>query len=86
MICERVRAGVAGARRKGIRLGRPAKVFERWRIPELRRQGMSIFKIATRIGVSTATVRRELFKAEQNPPSESVTMSQIQTALTRRKA
>ena len=63
IIRERVRAGLANARRKGIRLGRPsilAKVSGK--IHLLKEKGLSNRVIARQVGVGEATVRRALNK------------------------
>jgi DNA invertase Pin-like site-specific DNA recombinase len=63
MIVERVRAGLARARDKGTRSGRPigrprvAVVKER-RIRELRRKGLGILRIAREVGVGASVVQR----------------------------
>jgi DNA invertase Pin-like site-specific DNA recombinase len=61
-ISERIRAGLTRARQYGTRsgksIGRPRALFQRDRVLELRRQGLSWRKIAKTIGVSPTTVRR----------------------------
>ena len=61
-LSERVRAGLMRARIQGTRsgkaIGRPRAVFRRDEVQELRAQGMSWCQIASRTGVSIATVRR----------------------------
>jgi len=61
IIRERVRAGLANARRNGVRLGRPsilAKISGKINI--LQEQGLSKRAIARKLGVGEATVRRAL--------------------------
>ena len=61
IIRERVRAGLANARRKGIRLGRPsilAKVSGK--IALLKEKGLSNRAIARQVKIGEATVRRAL--------------------------
>ncbi|MFA5261458.1 MAG: recombinase family protein, partial [Candidatus Omnitrophota bacterium] len=61
IIKERVRAGLANARRNGKKLGRPsilAKVSPKIYI--LKEKGLSNRMIANRLGVGEATVRRAL--------------------------
>jgi DNA invertase Pin-like site-specific DNA recombinase len=60
IIVERVRAGVAEAKRKGKHCGRPAKVFRRDQARALRKQGMSWRAIAAELGVPFSTVRRAM--------------------------
>ncbi len=58
MIQERVRAGLARARSKGTRLGRPRKVTPRLvgKIKEAHAQGTPMRQIARDVGVSAASV------------------------------
>lgn len=58
IIVERVRAGVAEAKRQGKHCGRPRKVFRRDRARELRKQGKSWRAIAAELNVPFSTVRR----------------------------
>ena len=60
LIRERVQAGVRRARARGKRIGRPRKVFDREEVHRLRRQGLSIAKIAERMGLGVGTVARVL--------------------------
>ena len=59
MIRQRVNAGLARAKAKGVRLGRrpvSSKIEER--ICELRKTGMGILKIARTLGIGTSVVQR----------------------------
>lgn len=60
LIQERVRAGVAEAKRQGKHCGRPKKVFRRDEAKKLRSEGMSWRAIARRLGVPQATIRLAL--------------------------
>ncbi|UGX92341.1 recombinase family protein [Bradyrhizobium barranii subsp. barranii] len=61
MIRERVNAGLARARDRGVRLGRrPIKPSTEERIRDLRAEGMGILKIARTLGVGTSVVQRVL--------------------------
>ncbi len=51
---ERVRAGVARARARGKRLGRPKKVFRRDQVKRLREEGLSFRDIGRELGISPA--------------------------------
>ena len=57
---DAINAGLERARKAGKTLGRPKKVFDREKARELRSAGKSNREIAYRMGVSEATVRREL--------------------------
>ena len=64
MIRERVNAGLARAKERGIRLGRrPVKSSVEARIHELRAEGMGILKIGRTLGVGTSVVQRVLAAA-----------------------
>lgn len=60
LIVERTRVGLANARRKGIRLGRPRKPILDRRIREMRASGQSLRQIAAAVGMSAAGVKRSL--------------------------
>lgn len=61
MIRERVNAGLARARSKGIKLGRrKVKPSVEEQIQELRQGGMGILKIGKTLGVGTSVVQRVL--------------------------
>ena len=56
LIRDRVRSGIAAARSKGKRLGRPRVKVDAARIAALRASGLSWPKIAAELGVSVGTV------------------------------
>ncbi|HZO55375.1 MAG TPA: recombinase family protein, partial [Bryobacteraceae bacterium] len=60
LICERVRAGVANAKKNGKQLGRPKVIFDRQKAMELRAAGISLPQIAKALGVGQGTVVRAL--------------------------
>ncbi len=60
LIRERTRAGVAAARRRGKRLGRPRVHVPVGRAQALLAEGMSISATAQALGVSKATLQRRL--------------------------
>ncbi len=68
---ERTRAGVAAARRRGRRLGRPRAYLNVDRARELLAQGRSLSSVATELGVSRRTLRRRV--GEIVPEAGSVT-------------
>jgi DNA invertase Pin-like site-specific DNA recombinase len=66
MIRERVNAGLARARERGVKLGRrPVKASVEARIRELRREGMGILKIGRTLGVGTSVVQRVVFASRE---------------------
>ena len=60
LLIERVKSGVAAARRRGARLGRPRARLDEDQLRELRAQGLSVRKIAELLNVGTSTVQRRL--------------------------
>lgn len=55
LICERVRSGLAAARARGKRIGRPRKTVDAAKIAGLRASGASWRAIAGQLGVSVGT-------------------------------
>ena len=67
LIRERVNAGLATAREKNIRLGRPpVKPAVEARVRALRAKGMGILKIGKTLGIGTSVVQRVVM--EQSRP------------------
>jgi DNA invertase Pin-like site-specific DNA recombinase len=66
MIRERVNAGLARAKERGVKLGRrPVKASVEQRIRELRAEGMAILKLGRTVGVGTSVVQRVLVLAAE---------------------
>lgn len=65
-IVVRIKAGIAAAKRRGVRLGQPPKAtaLVRGRIERLRRQGLSIRQIQREVGLGFGTVQAALRKLE----------------------
>ena len=59
LILERVKTGIAHAKSKGVRFGRPVTRPDE-QIQELRKKGLSIRKIAKELKVAVGTVERSL--------------------------
>jgi DNA invertase Pin-like site-specific DNA recombinase len=66
LIRGRVRSGLAAARAKGKRLGRPRVAVDRARIASLRDSGLSWARVAARLRIGEGTVRR-LAASAKNP-------------------
>ena len=58
LIRDRVRSGMAAARARGARIGRPRKSVDAEKVAELRAQGAPWRAIARELGVGVGTVRR----------------------------
>src|SRR5579862_6267713 len=67
LIRDRVRSGIASARAKGKRLGRPRVIADGDRIAALRAQGLSWVAIAKQLGIGEGTVRRAVQRPAKNP-------------------
>src|SRR5579859_6497135 len=59
-ISQRTKAGLAMARERGVRLGKPAVSVDMARLAELRSKGFSVRNIALSLGVSKSTVALRL--------------------------
>lgn len=60
MIRERVKAGVARRKAKGLAIGRQRKIVDVYRIEEMSKKGMSIREIAKVLGVGKSTVMNRM--------------------------
>ena len=68
MIRERVKAGLAQARAKGVRLGRPTVRIDPAALALLHDQGLSFPEIARRLRCSRSTLKRRLREAGHAAP------------------
>jgi DNA invertase Pin-like site-specific DNA recombinase len=67
LIRERVRSGLAAARARGKRLGRPRRSIDIGRIAEMRTQGCSWRAISRELRVGVGTARDALARRSENP-------------------
>jgi len=67
LIRERVRSGLAAAKARGRRLGRPRRRFDVQRVVDLRAQGRSWRSIGRELGVGVTTARDALERRAKNP-------------------
>ena len=82
MIVERVKAGLANARAKGVRLGRPEKdPAAAERITKLRAKGESLRQIAYRENLTAAGVLKILRRIETSAPAAIATEKQTTVTL-----
>jgi DNA invertase Pin-like site-specific DNA recombinase len=73
IIRERVKAGLANARRRGKRLGRRPAFVNHRTVRELAAAGLSRRAIAKQAGTSVSTVQRILARCTENLPAEPAT-------------
>jgi DNA invertase Pin-like site-specific DNA recombinase len=71
LIRDRTKAGLAGARARGKRLGRPRCPIDLERVHELREQGLGLRRIARQMDVSHQTIRNRLRKEGRRSPIEN---------------
>lgn len=69
LIAERVRAGIAHARARGKRIGRPPAEIDAAQVVALRKAGKSLRGIAKALGVPVSRVRRGLAIIKSDPTS-----------------
>ena len=62
IIRERVKAGLAFAKARGRRLGRPVVRVNQHELTELKASGLSLHEMARQLRCSRSTVRRRLFE------------------------
>jgi len=67
LIRDRVRSGIAAARAKGKRLGRPRTIADASGIAALRAQGLSWAQIRKETGISATTASRAVSSLTKNP-------------------
>jgi DNA invertase Pin-like site-specific DNA recombinase len=70
LICERVRAGLRNAQRKGQKCGRPRVSVNASRIATMRSEGLSWSEICRETGLSKGTVQRAVASLPKNPAAE----------------
>ena len=71
LIRDRVRSGLASAKARGKRLGRPRVAVDRLRIASLRCQGRSWAEICKELRVSKGTAQRALLSLHKNPAASA---------------
>lgn len=73
MIAERVKAGVARRKAKGLPVGRQPKVMDLDKARALQAEGLSIREIAKRLGAKRSLVHKRLLASRQNTCSNDAT-------------
>ena len=73
LIRDRLRSGLASAKAKGKRLGRPRVFVDRARITTLRAQGRSWSSICKELRVSKGTAQRAVLSLPKNPSAVAIT-------------
>jgi DNA invertase Pin-like site-specific DNA recombinase len=79
LIRERTRAGIASARRRGIRVGRPQARVDLARARALLLAGQSYRQVARALGIGASTIHRALKTGivEGVPETSTVTTAQV---------
>lgn len=72
LIRDRVKSGIAAARSRGKRLGRPRVTVDAARIATLRDSGASWSTITRQVGLSAGTVKRAYYSLSKNPSSKQI--------------
>jgi DNA invertase Pin-like site-specific DNA recombinase len=75
LIRDRVRSGIALAKSRGKRLGRPRVVVDRLRIATLRKDGRSWAEICDAMGISKGTAQRAVLSLPKNPHGDTLASS-----------
>jgi DNA invertase Pin-like site-specific DNA recombinase len=70
LIRDRVKSGIAAARSKGKKLGRPTVRVDATRIAALRDSGATWRTITRQLGLSAGTAKRAYYNLSKNPSSE----------------
>jgi DNA invertase Pin-like site-specific DNA recombinase len=70
LIRDRVKSGIAAARSKGKRLGRPRVSVDAARIASLRDSGASWRAITEQLGLSAGTLKRAYYSLSKNPSAK----------------
>ena len=65
LIRERVKAGLANAKAKGAKLGRPSPEFDQEELIRLRKSGLTIRRIAERLNLRKSFVHKTLSNCAQ---------------------
>ena len=72
LIRDRVRSGLALAKAKGKRVGRPRVVVDALQLASLRSQGHSWSQITAKTGISKGTAQRALAGLPKSPPAAAL--------------
>ena len=72
LIRDRVKSGIAAARSKGMKLGRPRVSVDAARVAALRNSGASWSTIAAQLRLSAGTAKRAYYGLSKNPSRASV--------------
>src|ERR1700676_4853601 len=70
LIRDRVRSGLAAAKARGKRIGRPKVLVDASRIASLRSQGLSWAEITEETGISKGTAQRAVVGLPKSPPKD----------------
>lgn len=79
LIRERTRAGMAAAKRRGSRIGRPVAVLDEVKLIRGMRSGASVSALARDLGVARSTLRRQVAKRVRGGAVETAAATRVET-------
>jgi len=83
LIRSRVRSGLAAARARGMRIGRPKVIVDARRLASLRNSGASWPKIAKALGIGVGTAHRAFQELSKTPIATDLSKSPVSSDSTR---
>jgi DNA invertase Pin-like site-specific DNA recombinase len=83
LIRSRVRSGLAAARARGMRIGRPKVIVDARRLASLRNSGASWPKIAKTLGIGVGTAHRAFQELSKTPSATDLSKSPVSSDSTR---
>jgi len=79
LIRERTRAGMAAAKRRGSRIGRPVAALDEVKLVRGLRSGASVSALARDLGVARSTLRRQVAKRVRGGAVETAAATRVET-------
>jgi putative DNA-invertase from lambdoid prophage Rac len=71
-LIAKTNAGIARAKKKGVRFGRPSRRIDMWRVDQLRAQGLTLRAIARWMKIPFATFQRAIARPERGDAEATV--------------
>ena len=79
LIRERTRAGMAAAKRRGARIGRPLAALDEVKLVRGMRSGSSVSALARDLGIARSTLRRQVAKRVRGGAVETAAAARVET-------